>query len=210
MPELSTNYSEVWGALINPNVCLQAMFFPVSPSFRFQLSSIATSLMVLDEKARLAQASNRGFCRWRGAIRGYSEAHCSFADIIIHVHAETVDEQNQVRETDRGAVETTSPNSPPTHPTVPPDPCEGETISLITAQKEQYHPSVYLHQREEHALWSTSTWVISFWIDIFPYQSLFPWNGTVLQMSSRWSFCHQSLILTSSPYHNLCRVTFCH
>ena len=71
---------------------------------------------------------------------------------IIHVCAETGDEQNKVRETDRAAVEATSPIPPPSQPTVPPNPCEGETFSLITAPNEQLHPSVYLHQSEERAL----------------------------------------------------------
>lgn len=38
-PELSANYSEGRSSLINQNFCLQAMFFPVSPSLLLQLSS---------------------------------------------------------------------------------------------------------------------------------------------------------------------------
>ncbi|KAM6924580.1 fibulin-2 [Xenentodon cancila] len=41
---------------------------------------------------------------------------------------ETVDEQNKVRETDRAAVETTSPIPPPTQAAFPPNPCEGNGI----------------------------------------------------------------------------------
>lgn len=55
MPEVSANYSEGWGSLIKPNVCLQAVFFPVSPSLLLQLSSVATSLISLDEDAGIAQ-----------------------------------------------------------------------------------------------------------------------------------------------------------
>lgn len=53
MPELSANYSEGWGSLIKPNVCLKAMFFPVSPSLLLQLSSVASSLISLDEDVRI-------------------------------------------------------------------------------------------------------------------------------------------------------------
>lgn len=53
MPELSANYSEEWGSLIKPNVCLQAMCFPVSPSLLLQLSSVAAGLVSLDEKRRI-------------------------------------------------------------------------------------------------------------------------------------------------------------
>lgn len=55
MPELSANYSEGWGSLIKPNVCLQAVLFPASPLLLFQLSSAATSLIALDEDAGIAR-----------------------------------------------------------------------------------------------------------------------------------------------------------
>ena len=54
----------------------------------------------------------------------YSVIHRA-CDEIIHVSAETLDEENRLKEDDRAAAEPTSPLPPPTEPSVPLDPCEG-------------------------------------------------------------------------------------
>lgn len=49
----------------------------------------------------------------------------SSSDEIIHVSAETVDEENRLKEDDRAGAEPTSPLPPPTERPVPLNPCEG-------------------------------------------------------------------------------------
>lgn len=59
-----------------------------------------------------------------GRILDYSVMPRS-SDEIIHVSAETVEEENRLKEDDRTAVEPTSPPPIPTQPSVPLNPCEG-------------------------------------------------------------------------------------
>ena len=137
MSELSANYSDGMG-LANKTKCLSAG--DVSSC----LTLTAITHVIYEPHVTGGRCRS---CQSPAEAAADAELHRS-PDETVLVSAESLDEENRLKEDDRTAEEPTSPlPSPPSQATVPVDPCEGQTHAAgPSAPDEHFHSSAQLNQ----------------------------------------------------------------